>query len=51
VLTLTTKSRPLSAAATFSISGATIRHGAHQDAQKSTRIGTGQFTMRSSNCA
>src|SRR4030067_434569 len=43
VLTLLTSSRPVYSLASFSRVGATIRHGPHQGAQKSTITGIGDF--------
>ena len=39
-LTLTSLTRPLNDSATFSIVGASARHGPHQGAQKSTTTGS-----------
>src|SRR6476620_3208657 len=49
VLTFTTISRPPLDAATFAISGATIRHGPHHGAQKSTTTGCPALRIRASN--
>src|SRR5882757_1209988 len=49
--TLTTSTLPAYFAASFSISGATILHGPHHDAQKSTRTGLSFLITIDSNVA
>src|SRR6185436_11266690 len=49
VFSFTTRSRPAVRAATFSTSGATIRHGPHHGAQKSTTTGIAEEAIRPSN--
>src|SRR5688500_1148212 len=45
VFNLATRRRPPVIPATFSTSGATIRHGPHQGAQKSTSTGTDELLI------
>src|ERR1700687_2271157 len=47
--TLSTRARPAISRASASISGAAMRHGPHQEAQKSTSTGTFALAMISSN--
>src|ERR671915_526470 len=47
--TLATFREPSYSSAIRSITGATWRHGAHQEAQKSTSTGTSEFRISSSN--
>ncbi len=49
--TLTTSTAPSYLAASFSISGATILHGPHQAAQKSTTTGRSDLSTSSSKFA
>jgi len=51
VLIFTTSQRPAFARATFSSSGATMRHGPHQGAQKSTTTGRGEAARSALHCA
>jgi len=52
VSTLATSNRSARSRASFSISGATMRHGPHQAAQKSTSTGRGESPISSSkSCA
>jgi hypothetical protein len=49
VFTFTTTQRPEPSAATFATSGATILHGPHHGAQKSTNTGKADWPVRASN--
>jgi hypothetical protein len=51
VLTLTTSHNPAPSVATFANSGATILHGLHQEAQKSTRTTNADRLSRASKTA
>jgi hypothetical protein len=51
VVTLTTSHSPRWLAATRAISGATVRHGPHQGAQKSTTTGKREAPISASNAA
>src|SRR5215468_4212560 len=51
VSTFTTTARPARSRAVCATRGAAVRHGAHQDAQKSVRTGTLLSRMISLNCS